>query len=159
MDMKQRLEEYGKEVTRWEKVTYRPDKKDPSKKKAGRGRKSGLYVNTTVLRAMLESQSQSAQKIAYMVMDECDFETHLFNSTYAEIGQTLKMSKASVERGMVELLSVDFMRKVRNGKWILNPAVGTKCYAEDIEKLFDKYASYKPYIPKTERSDPNNDIP
>lgn len=154
MDMKQKLTDYKNEISRWEKVTYRTDKVDPSRKKAVPGKKSMLYVNMTTLRKMLDARSISANRIAYLVMDECEFGTNLYHATYEEIGEILELSRGSVIKGMSELQTVDFIRKIKNGRWMLNPAVGTKCYADDIDKLHDIYATHAPYTPKKMKGEP-----
>lgn len=154
--MKNRLRGFDEEVTRWEKITYRPDKKDALKKTSVRSRRSVLFVDTAVMRAMLDQVGLSANRIAYLMMDESMFGSNVFIGTYEEIGEKLNLGRNSVITGMHELLQADFIRKVRNGRWMLNPAVGAKCYAEDVDTLRDTYSAQHPYTPKKVKGVENN---
>ena len=147
--MRNRLHDFDEEVTRWEKVTYRPDKSDALKKNSARARRSVLFVDTSILRRMLDPVGVAANRIAYLVMDESMFGSNIFIGTYEEIGEKLDICRTSVIFGMRELLQADFMRKVKNGRWMLNPAVGAKCYAEDVDQLRDKYSAQHPYTPRS----------
>lgn len=156
--MKSKIAEYSEDISRWEKVTYRTADTGEQKRKAVRGKRSVLFIDTAAFRRMLDPLGLAANRIAYMIMDECDFGTNIYNGTYEEIGDSLHMSRGSVIKGMKELLMADFIRKYRNGRWMLSPDVGTKCYAEDIDKLRDVYFSQRPYTPKEERKDDKYEV-
>lgn len=158
MDMKQKLAEYKEEVTRWEKVTYRELKSDEAKKKSVRKKRSVLFIDPSMARKMLDALGLSANRIALLIMDQCNFGSNIFYGTYEEIGQELNISKGSVIKGMTELQTADFIRKQKNGRWMLNPQVGTKCYAEDVNDLMDMYSRLEPYLPKKEKEGSENDL-
>lgn len=156
MDMKEKLREYSKDISRWEKVTYREvNSGEEKKKKSVRGKRSVLFVDTSILRKMLDPVSLSANRVAYLIMDEADFGTNIYHGTHEEIHEILKMHLNTVDKAIVELRSVDFVRKIRNGRLMLNPAVGAKCYAEDVTRLHDEYAQLRPYEPKEKRGNEN----
>lgn len=155
MNFKDKLSAYTNEVTRYEKVTYRTAK-DEGKKKGIRTKNSRIYIDAHYFRTMMSSFSGSAKTIAVTILDEVDFGTNLFHATYEEIEEITGLSRGSVISGMKELLSADFMRRVKNGRWMLNPFIGTKCFEEDVDKLRDLYFTYKTKEPKGDSEDDIN---
>lgn len=152
MDLKDKLSAYHNEITRYEKVTYRASG-DKANKKGVRTKKSRIYIDPSYLRAIMTSIGGAAKTIAFTILDESHFGTNLFYGTYEEIEEKTGLSRGSVISGMNDLLSADFIRKVKNGRWMLNPSVGTKCFEEDIVKLTDLYFTYKQKDPKGDKED------
>ena len=155
MDLKDKLSAYHNEITRYEKVTYIASD-DKAKKKGVRTKKSKLFIDASYLRAIMASVGGAAKTIAFTILDETNFGTNLFNGTYEEIEEMTGLSRGSVISGMNDLLSADFIRRVKNGRWMLNPSVGTKCFEEDIVKLTDLYFTYKRKDPKGDKEDDIN---
>ena len=108
------------------------------------------------LRKMLDSVSKTADRIALLMIDEMNNYTNIFEGTYVEIQNELGAGRTSVENAMIELLSVDFIRKVKNGRWMVNPAVGIGREDSYWEIQMTKYYSLRPYTPKKRKGASNN---
>lgn len=115
------------------------------------GRSPYIQVDMDLMGRMFEAVSKSAEKISKFMLKEMNHKTNIYSGTYEEIREGLSLSKATVERSMVELQQIDFIRKYKNGRWMINPAVGIGCSYDYFNELMDRYYTLRPYIAKKER--------
>lgn len=107
-----------------------------------------VQTDWEVLYAMFEKLSGTAIKVASLMLRDFNHFTSIFDGTYAEVQEELNMSDKPIKDAMVELQQVDFIRKYKNGRYMINPAVGIGCSKDFLNKLRDRYEALQPYISK-----------
>ena len=155
--MRQKLDDIGQEKTEWVKVTSIPVQSSADVKKNKYGKQYFFQLDADVYDAMMDQVSPTANKIARLMIRELNYASNIFCGTYEEIQKRLEANKSTVESAMIQLGKVDFMRRYKNGRWMVNPAVGIKCEREELSRLLDFYNSLRLYTPKPKRKE-NEDV-
>ena len=151
MTVKEQLKLMGNERTSWMKVSG-IDLGPGKPKKQEKATRRFFQLDADVYDAMMDPVSKAATRIVTKFLKEMNYATNVYAITYAELEEKLGLSKPTIENAMIELQTVDFIRKVRNGRWMVNPAVGIGCKTDFHDELFEKYFALRPYYPKTKRS-------
>lgn len=102
-------------------------------------KRSYIKVDYDVYDGMMDSLSKGALTVARKMLLRVDHYTNIFLGTYTEIREMTNLSKTSVENAMAELLSVDFIRKKKNGRWMINPTVAIGCDDKFFDSLMNQY--------------------
>ena len=104
-----------------------------------------------------EKISRTAIRVANLMLMEVNHFTNIFSGTYEEVEEKLQLSKRPVREAITELEQVDFIRRYKNGRYMINPAVAIGCKKDFRPKIFDTYHSLETITAKRKRSGKNAD--
>ena len=107
--------------------------------------------------SVTEKLSKTACRVAILMLRDMNHFTNIFSGTYEEVEEELQLTQRPVREAMAELQQVDFIRKYRNGRYMVNPCIALGCSEEYIPKLKDEYHSLQAGVSKKKRSDTNVD--
>lgn len=107
-----------------------------------------IQTNWDLVFAMMEQVGYTARRIATMMLRDVNHFTNVYCGTQKEIQDELQLSEKPVKDAMVELQQVDFIRKYRNGRYMINPHIGIGCSKDYLPKLLDTFYSLQPYAKK-----------
>lgn len=140
--LRDQLQELGEERSEWVRMTTK-EIQSGEKKVSYSGRSQFTQVNMGLYYEITRYVGSSGNAIANKMLDEMYYVTNIYTGTYEEIGESTELSSATVIRAMAKLQSVDFIRKYRNGRWMINPEVAIKCSFDKFDALLSKYTSLK----------------
>ena len=111
--------------------------------------KETLLLDTSVFFQKMKNLSHPAMRVANYLLTKINCDDNVCYLTCQMIADDLKLSKATMVRVMKSLRNVDFVKRVRNGAWMMNPEVAfhglpidRDSYPKNIkiqEALIDKY--------------------
>lgn len=146
MTQAQKIRALTQERTEWVKTTVRPFE--------GRVRYSNrryLQMDVGLAREMFLQLTKAAMDVAMVIMDEVNTDNNIFAGTYQELEEKAGYSKSVIIEAMRELRQVNFIRKYKNGRWMLNPAVGIGCRSDRLDDLLDQYHRLQPYTSEKDK--------
>lgn len=148
--IKDKLTEYSDEMSEWVKVNSR--RVTQTEKKVNYSERGQfVQIDIELFDKMFCSVSKASERVAKRMMRDMNYQTNISSGTYEEIMDDLELSKGTVIRVMSELRSIDFIRKYKNGRYMINPAVAIKCSFDFFPKLQTRYMSLQPYIENNEK--------
>lgn len=98
-----------------------------------------VKIDFEIYNRMMDGASKSTLIVANKMLQDFDHFTNLFVGTYDEIQELTGLSRTAVITAMAELLDADFIRKKRNGLWMINPAAAIGCHDRFFDNLMTKY--------------------
>lgn len=110
-------------------------------------RRRFVQIDCELFFSMTEKLSKTATRISTLMLRDMNPFTNIFSGTQEEIQQELELTENPVMKAMAELRTVDFMRKYKNGRYMVNPAVGIGCSEDYLPKLIDTYNSLQSTTP------------
>lgn len=102
---------------------------------------------------MSERLSRVAFRVAVLMLRDMNHYTNIFVGTYEEVEDELQLTKRPTREAMAELQQVDFIRKYRNGRYMINPNIAIGCSEEYLPQLLDTYYSLHMGVSKGIRSE------
>lgn len=141
------------EKSEWVKTTSRPMSSIGGRVEIKYARRSYIQADFGLLRMMILNMSKTAVNIAALILDEVNRSDNIFCGTYEEIQEKAGTARTITIKAMKELRKEDFIRKYKNGRWMLNPAVGIGCRSDRLDDLLDQYHRLQPYTSKNEEED------
>jgi len=89
-----------------------------------------------------KSRSANLLKVLFMLINVMDHENQVA-ITQADMATLLDVSKRTVVRLVGDMMDMDFLEKIRNGLYMLNPEFVAVVKRSQRKKLFDRYTQYK----------------
>lgn len=146
-NMKDKLREIELERHEWQR-SVGIDLDSGERKIKYAGRPAFVQVDMKLYSEMFDSATLAMERIARMILSNLNFSTNIYCGTFVEISEQTRISLSTVERTMVSLQQIDFIRKYKNGRWMVNPAVAIGCSFDYFHVLMDRYYSLRPYSSK-----------
>lgn len=136
----------GEQKTTWVKTTTAKFGFDTEPNNVSYGSRYFVKVEFSLFNELMDQVSSAASKIARKMLERIDHFTNVYLGTYEEIEEMSGLSKRTVETVMAELCAVDFIRKVKNGRWMVNPSIALGCHDKYLDPLMNQYCNlvYKP---------------
>ena len=89
---------------------------------------------------MLSSFSKKQLKVMFHILRSKGLYTNVFNGNVARLAEICEVSKYTVEEVLMSLVRKDFVRKIDNVRYMINPKV--LYYGKDNKKLISTYQGW-----------------
>lgn len=137
--------------TSWVKETS-AETPDGSVKFRTRKKRHFIQVDPDAFDEITRELSRAANTLIRSAFRAMDWRDNCFDMTGKELSEFSGLDIKSVEKAMKELKSVDFCRKVRRSKWMVNPGIAFSQPPENLDNLLDRYFNLDYVAPKEKDS-------